>query len=80
MFTIEELATVPLFSALEDKALEYLAGEVEDIHLTAGEYVAHEGDGRALAVVVIDMQNDFAVPDRMFDGAGIDLGRRTFSW
>ncbi len=52
MFTIEELATVPLFSALEDKALEYLAGEVEDIHLTAGEYVAHEGDGRALAVVV----------------------------
>ena len=52
MFTIEELATVPLFSALEEKALEYLAGEVEDIHLTAGEYVAHEGDGRALAVVV----------------------------
>jgi len=33
-----------------------------------------------IAVVVIDMQNDFAVPDRMFDGAGIDLGRRTFSW
>src|SRR5882757_9157378 len=52
MFTIEELATVPLFSALEDKALEYLAGEVEDIHLTAGEYMAHEGDGRALAVLV----------------------------
>ncbi len=52
MFTIEELATIPLFSALEDKALEYLAGEVEDIHLTPGEYVAHEGDGRALAVVV----------------------------
>jgi thioredoxin reductase (NADPH) len=52
MFTIDELATVPLFSALEDKALEYLAGEVEDIHLTPGEYAAHEGDGRALAVVV----------------------------
>jgi Cyclic nucleotide-binding domain/Pyridine nucleotide-disulphide oxidoreductase len=52
MFTIEELATVPLFSALEEKALEYLAGEVEDIHLTPGEYVAHEGDDRALAVVV----------------------------
>src|SRR5258707_15151757 len=52
MFTIEELATVPLFSALEDKALEYLAGEVEDIHLTAGENVAHEGDGRALAGAV----------------------------
>ncbi|MDT5094736.1 MAG: thioredoxin reductase [Mycobacterium sp.] len=52
MFTIQELATIPLFSGLEDKALEYLAGEVEDIHLTTGEYVAHEGDDRALAVVV----------------------------
>jgi thioredoxin reductase (NADPH) len=52
MFTIDELATIPLFSALEEKSLEYLAGEVEDIHLTAGEYVAHEGEGRALAVVV----------------------------
>src|SRR6476469_10599256 len=52
MFTMDELATIPLFSELEEKALEYLAGEVEDIHLTPGEYVAHEGDGRALAVVV----------------------------
>src|SRR6478609_11304876 len=52
MFTIDELATIPLFSELKEKALEYLAGEVEDIHLTPGEYVAHEGDGRALAIVV----------------------------
>ncbi|MDT5228074.1 MAG: thioredoxin reductase [Mycobacterium sp.] len=52
MFTIDELATIPLFSALEDKALEYLAGEVEDIHLMPGEYVAHEGESRALAIVV----------------------------
>src|SRR6476469_1425413 len=52
MFTMDELATIPLFSELEEKALEYLAGEVEDIHLTPGEYVAHEGEGRALAVVV----------------------------
>jgi thioredoxin reductase (NADPH) len=52
MFTVNELATVPLFSALEEKALEYLAGEVEDIHLTPGEYVAHEGESRALAIVV----------------------------
>ena len=34
------------------KQLEYLAGDVEDIHLTPGEYVAHEGEGRALAIVV----------------------------
>ena len=30
MFTIEELATIPLFSALKEKELEYLAGAVED--------------------------------------------------
>src|SRR5258707_15383306 len=52
MFTIEELATLPLFSALGEKELEYLAGAVEDIHLIPGEYVAHEGEGRFLAVVV----------------------------
>jgi thioredoxin reductase (NADPH) len=52
MFTIEELARIPLFSALEDKELEYLAGEVEDVRLTPGEYVAHEGEGRTLAIVV----------------------------
>ena len=45
MFTIEELATIPLFSTLGDKELEYLAGAVEDIHLIAGEYVGHEGEG-----------------------------------
>ena len=37
MFSIDELATVPLFSALEEKELEYLAGTVEDIHLIPGE-------------------------------------------
>ena len=52
MFTTDELATIPLFSDLEEKALDYLAGEVEDIHLTPGEYVAHEGEARALAIVV----------------------------
>jgi nicotinamidase-related amidase len=31
------------------------------------------------AVVVIDMQNDFAAPGGIFDRAGIDLGWRTFS-
>ena len=52
MFTIDELATIPLFSTLEENELKYLAGEVEDIHVGPGEYVAHEGEGRALAVVV----------------------------
>jgi thioredoxin reductase (NADPH) len=52
MFTVDELPTVPLFSALGEKELEYLAGAVEDIHLIPGEYVAHEGEGRFLAIVV----------------------------
>jgi thioredoxin reductase (NADPH) len=52
MFTIEELAAIPLFSTLGEKELEYLAGAVEDIYLVPGEYVAHEGEGRFLAVVV----------------------------
>ena len=52
VFTVDELATIPLFSALAEKELEYLAGAVEDIHLMPGEYVAHEGEGRFLAVVV----------------------------
>src|ERR1700712_1474206 len=52
MFTVEELAKIPLFSALGEKELDYLAGAVEDIHLIPGEYVAHEGEGRFLAVMV----------------------------
>ena len=52
MFSIDELATIPLFSALGEKELEYLAGAVEDIHLIPGEHVAHEGEGRFLAIVV----------------------------
>jgi thioredoxin reductase (NADPH) len=51
MFTTEELATIPLFSTLGEKELEYLAGAVEDIHLIPGEYVAHEGEGRFLAIM-----------------------------
>ena len=52
MITVDELAMIPLFSGLAQNELEYLAGAVEDIHLISGEYVAHEGEGRFLAVVV----------------------------
>ena len=52
MITVDELATIPLFSALAENELEYVAGAVEDIRLVPGEYVAHEGEGRFLAVVV----------------------------
>jgi len=52
VITVDELATIPLFSELSRHELEYLAGAVEDIRLIPGEYVAHEGEGRFLAVVV----------------------------
>jgi thioredoxin reductase (NADPH) len=52
VITVAELATIPLFSTLAENELEYLVGSVEDIYLTPGEYVAHEGEGRFLAVVV----------------------------
>jgi thioredoxin reductase (NADPH) len=52
VITVDELATIPLFSALAENELQYLAGSVEDIRLIPGEYVAHEGEGRFLAVVV----------------------------
>jgi thioredoxin reductase (NADPH) len=52
VITADELAAIPLFSTLAENELEYLAGSVEDIRLIPGEYVAHEGEGRFLAVVV----------------------------
>src|SRR6478735_7455796 len=52
MFTVDELAGLPIVSALTEKELDYLAGAVEDIYLIPGEYVAHEGESRFLAVVV----------------------------
>ena len=52
MFTTEELVAIPLFSTLGPKELQYLVDAVEDIHLTPGEYVGYEGEGRSLAVVI----------------------------
>lgn len=52
MFSVDELTTIPLFSQLGPKELQYLAGAVGDIHLVPGEYVGREGEARSLAVVV----------------------------
>jgi thioredoxin reductase (NADPH) len=52
VITVDELRTIPIFAALPDPTLEYVAGAVEDIRLIAGEYFAHEGDERALFIVV----------------------------
>lgn len=52
MITVQELREIPVFRALPDATLDYLARAVEDIRLLPGEYFAHEGDERALFVVV----------------------------
>src|ERR1700722_579835 len=40
MITVDELAKIPLFSALAIEELEYLGRTVADIHLIPGEYAA----------------------------------------
>jgi thioredoxin reductase (NADPH) len=52
LITTKELAALPIFSDLDEAALVYLAGAVEDIRLLPGEYVSREGEERALFVVV----------------------------
>ncbi|MFE5411187.1 FAD-dependent oxidoreductase [Microbacterium sp. NPDC056569] len=52
MITIDGLRALHVFAAVPDAALAQLAGAVEDIRLVTGEYFAHEGDDRALFVVV----------------------------
>jgi len=53
MFTREELRDLPLFAALADKELDYLANCSADIRVLPGEYVVHEGEShRSLFVTV----------------------------
>ena len=52
MITVDGLRGIRIFAPLPTETLEYLAGAVEDIRLLPGEYFAHEGDERALFVVV----------------------------
>ena len=52
MVTISELRAVPLFSAVGEADLEALARSIADIRLLAGEYATHEGEARALYIVI----------------------------
>lgn len=53
MFSRDELRAIPLFSALAEKELDYLASTSADIRVLPGEYVVHEGEThRALFVSV----------------------------
>ncbi|WP_454049532.1 FAD-dependent oxidoreductase [Cellulomonas sp. Marseille-Q8402] len=52
MITAAELSRIPLFADLTPHQLDFVARSVEDVSLLPGEFVAHEGDERALFVVV----------------------------
>ena len=52
MITVAELRAIPLFSNLPDSELERLSQNVADISVQPGEYVVHEGEGRALFIAV----------------------------
>jgi thioredoxin reductase (NADPH) len=52
MLSPAELTRIPLFTALGPEELEYLSRTVPDIHVAPGEYVVHEGTGRALVIIV----------------------------
>ena len=52
MIAIEELAALPLFARLPREELARLSDAAADLRLGAGEYAAHEGDERALYVVL----------------------------
>jgi thioredoxin reductase (NADPH) len=52
MVTTDEIAEVPLFAALSARDRERLSRTSADISLAAGEYAVHEGDERALFVVL----------------------------
>src|SRR6476620_12639272 len=52
MLTIDDVAAIPLFSALPATELERLARTSADVHLSAGEFAVHEGGEPALFAVL----------------------------
>jgi thioredoxin reductase (NADPH) len=86
MLTIEELASIALFSRLPVAELEHLASRAADIQLAAGEYAVHEGEERALFAVLagkievtkridgIERTIGWRVPGKIFGEVPIALG------
>ena len=86
MLTIEELASIPLYSKLPARELEHLAKRAADISLSAGEYAVHEGEERALFVLLagkievtkridgMERAIGWRVPGKIFGEVPIALG------
>ena len=72
MLTVEEVAAIPLFSALQGADLERLARTSADLQLAAGEFAVHEGGEGALFVVISGKIEVI----KTFDGVERTLGWR----
>ena len=72
MLTVEEVAAIPLFSALPAADLERLAQTSADLRLAAGEFAVHEGGEGALFVVI----SGKIEVTKTFDGIQRTLGWR----
>ena len=72
MVTAEEIAEIPLFAGLSATDRERLSRTSADIRLGEGEYAVHEGDERALFVV---LEGKIEVV-KLVDGIGRVLGER----
>src|SRR6516165_12726140 len=86
MLTVEDVAAVPLFSALPRAELERLARTSADLHLSSGEFAVPEGGERALFAVLsgkieviktidgIERRLGWRVPGTIFGEVPIALG------
>jgi thioredoxin reductase (NADPH) len=72
MITPDDVRAVPLFARLDDAEVARLAHRAADLRLQRGEYVVHEGDGRALFVI---LEGDGEVT-KSIDGIERVIGRR----
>ena len=72
MLTIDDIRSIPLFSALPVVELERLAGTAADLHLRPGEFAVHEGGERALFAVLAGKIEVV----KTFDGVQRTLGWR----
>ena len=72
MITPDEVRGVPIFAQLAELELERLAKRSADIHLQPGEYAAHEGESRALFVL---LEGEASVT-KLIDGIERVVGRR----
>jgi thioredoxin reductase (NADPH) len=72
MLTVADLARCPVLSCVPAAELERVARSAPDIHLEVGEYVVHEGEERALFVL---LSGELEVV-KLVDGVAKVLGKR----